>query len=226
MKGPSDSPYSLPRPPTPNGEYKSARPGPHSSRRNPTHGIARVAQGRLCAKHRWILHAACHSWLNRCGSTGSMPCTDRQPYAAANCLQGGDARYTEFMEMAATGLDFEREDLLHVNTPRVFWRHICGGQHLQESIALGTRDRSYQPAERRYETTREFGGVRPDTRLRFGQRHEVNLIVRDLDCCRKARRPTASPSTSRSPHRCRFGAPCLSPVTPRPDLRMGRPAQV
>jgi DNA repair photolyase len=162
------------------------------------------------------------SLLNRCVSRRKMPFTwTINPYrgcefACKYCY----ARYThEFMEMR-DGLEFEQKIYVKQHAAdllRSELRRVKPG----ESIALGTATDPYQPAERRYEVTREilveFARHRG---FELGIVTKSNLIVRDLDLLREISRNNAlSVHMTVTTLKVEL-ARILEPRAPRPDLRL------
>jgi DNA repair photolyase len=129
------------------------------------------------------------------------------------------ARYThEFMEMR-DGLDFERKIYVKKHTGwllRQELKQVRAGQ----SIAIGTATDPYQPAERKFCTTRaimeEFSRHQD---LSLGLVTKSDLILRDLDLLRiiagKNRLRIHVTITTTDPNLARI----LEPRAPRPDLR-------
>src|SRR4029077_14792855 len=97
------------------------------------------------------------SLLNRCVSKRQMPFTwTINPYRGCEfgcryCY----ARYThEFMEMR-DGMEFEQKIYVKQHVAGLL-RHELRREKFDEAFALGTATDPYQPAERRYEVTREI----------------------------------------------------------------------
>src|SRR5271165_1429167 len=162
------------------------------------------------------------SLLNRCVSRRALPFTwTINPYrgcefACKYCY----ARYThEFMEMR-DGMDFEQKIYVKQHAAGLL-RHELHKVKRDEAIALGTATDPYQPAERRYEVTRdileEFARHRG---FELGIVTKSNLISRDLDLLRAVAQNNALSIhitiTTLSVDLARI----LEPRPPRPDLRM------
>jgi DNA repair photolyase len=162
------------------------------------------------------------SLLNRCVSRRTMPFTwTINPYrgcefACKYCY----ARYThEFMEMR-DGLDFERKIYVKEQAATLL-RHDLRRVKPNEAIALGTATDPYQPAERRYEVTREvlveFSRQRG---FELGIVTKSNLIVRDLELLQEVARTNQLSVhitiTTLDVELARI----LEPRAPRPDLRL------
>ncbi len=162
------------------------------------------------------------SLLNRCVSNRQMPFTwTINPYRGCEfgcryCY----ARYThEFMEMR-DGMEFEQKIYVKQHAAGLL-RHELRRVKPQEAIALGTATDPYQPAERRYEVTREI--LQEFARHRgfeLGIVTKSNLIVRDLDLLQevaKAYRLSVHVTiTTLDVNLARI----LEPRAPRPDLRL------
>ena len=162
------------------------------------------------------------SLLNRCVSNRQMPFTwTINPYRGCEfgcryCY----ARYThEFMELR-DGMEFEQKIYVKQHAAGLL-RHELRRVKPQEAIALGTATDPYQPAERRYEVTREI--LQEFARHRgfeLGIVTKSNLIVRDLDLLQevaKANRLSVHITiTTLDVNLARI----LEPRAPRPDLRL------
>ncbi len=162
------------------------------------------------------------SLLNRCVSNRQMPFTwTINPYRGCEfgcryCY----ARYThEFMEMR-DGMEFEQKIYVKQHAAGLL-RHELRRVKPHEAIALGTATDPYQPAERRYEVTREI--LQEFARHRgfeLGIVTKSNLIVRDLDLLQevaKANRLSVHITiTTLDVNLARI----LEPRAPRPDLRL------
>lgn len=188
-------------------------------------GIARLAsQGEALPEGHNVEFFTLNvrSLLNRAVSKRRLPFTwTINPYrgcefACKYCY----ARYThEFMEMRH-GVDFEQKIYVKqhaANLLRQELRQVKTG----EGIAMGAATDPYQPAERRYEVTREI--------LQEFSRHEgfdlgiitkSNLILRDLDLLREvsSRNHLSVTITITTLHTDL--ARMLEPRAPRPDLRL------
>jgi DNA repair photolyase len=162
------------------------------------------------------------SLLNRCVSQRAMPFTwTINPYrgcefACKYCY----ARYThEFIEMR-DGLDFEQKIYVKQHAAGLL-RHDLRQVKPGESIALGTATDPYQPAERRYQVTREI--LEEFSRHRgfaLGIVTKSNLILRDLDLLREVAR-TNRLSIHMTVTTLNIDlARILEPRAPRPDLRI------
>jgi DNA repair photolyase len=130
------------------------------------------------------------------------------------------ARYThEFMEMR-DGLDFERKIYVKQHAAdllRQELRHVKPG----EEISIGTATDPYQPAERRFEITREILEEMARHRgLEIGIVTKSNLVVRDVDQLREVARHNRLfvniTITTLNVELARI----LEPRAPRPDLRL------
>jgi DNA repair photolyase len=197
---------------------------PQSEPEAPLVGIARLAaQGEAIAEGHQVEYLTLQnrSLLTRCTSS-------RMPFAwMINPYRGCEfackycyARYThEFMELR-DGLDFERKIYVKQHAAwllRQELRQVRSGQE----IAIGTATDPYQPAERRFETTRsileEFARHEG---LRLGLVTKSNLILRDLEVLqaisRKNRLSIMVTVTTLNPELARI----LEPRAPRPDLRL------
>jgi DNA repair photolyase len=162
------------------------------------------------------------SLLNRCTSNRGLPFTwTINPYrgcefACKYCY----ARYThEFMELR-DGAEFERKIYVKQQTAELLRRDLRRVKP-GEGIALGTATDPYQPAERRYEVTRdileEFARHRG---FELGIVTKSNLIVRDLELLREvARNNLLSVHITVTTMNVEL-ARILEPRAPRPDLRM------
>jgi len=193
--------------------------------KSPLVGIARLAaEGESLREGHQVEYFSlpAKSLLNRCTSQRGLPFTwTINPYRG--CEFGCKycyARYThEFMEMR-DGAEFEQKIYVKQHTAALLrseLRKVKKG----EAIALGTATDPYQPAERRYETTRgileEFGRHRG---FELGIVTKSNLIVRDLEILREV-----SEHNKLSIHMTITTldidlARILEPRAPRPDLRM------
>lgn len=162
------------------------------------------------------------SLLNRCVSKRRLPFTwTINPYrgcefACKYCY----ARFThEFMEMRDPE-DFERKIFVKQHAAELLRRDLRRVK-LGEVIALGTATDPYQPAERRYETTRgileEFARHRG---FELGIVTKSNLIVRDIDLLREiAKNHALSVHITITTLDVEL-ARILEPRAPRPDLRL------
>ena len=162
------------------------------------------------------------SLLNRCTRNRGLPFTwTINPYrgcefACKYCY----ARYThEFMELR-DGAEFERKIYVKQQTAELLRRDLRRVKP-GEGIALGTATDPYQPAERRYEVTRdileEFARHRG---FELGIVTKSNLIVRDLELLREvARNNLLSVHITVTTMNVEL-ARILEPRAPRPDLRM------
>src|SRR5271157_2974134 len=193
--------------------------------KSPLVGIARLAaEGESLREGHQVEYFTlpAKSLLNRCTSQRGLPFTwTINPYRG--CEFGCKycyARYThEFMEMR-DGAEFEQKIYVKQHTAALLrseLRKVKKG----EAIALGTATDPYQPAERRYETTRgileEFGRHRG---FELGIVTKSNLIVRDLDLLRAvALNNVLSIHMTVTTMNVEL-APILEPRAPRPDLRM------
>lgn len=189
----------------------------------PLVGIARLAaQGEAISQGHKVDYLALEnrSMLTRCDSPRMPFSWQINPYrgcefACKYCY----ARYThEFMEMR-DGLDFERKIYVKKHTAwllRQELKQVRAGQ----SIAIGTATDPYQPAERKFGTTRaimeEFSRHQG---LSLGLVTKSDLILRDLELLRaiaaKNRLRIHITITTTNAGLARI----LEPRAPRPDLR-------
>jgi len=196
---------------------------PHPESRAPLVGIARLtARGEAISQGHKVDYIGLEnrSVLTRCDSPRMPFSWQINPYrgcefACKYCY----ARYThEFMEMR-DGLDFERKIYVKKHTAwllRQELKQVRAGQ----SIAIGTATDPYQPAERKFGTTRaimeEFSRHRG---LSLGMVTKSDLILRDLDLLRaiaaKNRLRIHVTITTTDASLARI----LEPRAPRPDLR-------
>jgi DNA repair photolyase len=130
------------------------------------------------------------------------------------------ARYThEFMEMR-DGVAFEQKIFVKQHAAELLrqeLRRVKPG----ESIAIGTATDPYQPAERRYETTRGILEEMARHRgLEIGLITKSNLIVRDIEVLREVAKHNRLfihiTITTMNTELARL----LEPRAPRPDLRL------
>jgi DNA repair photolyase len=193
--------------------------------RTPLVGIAKLAaHGEVLRQGHEVEYftLTAKSLLNRCVSKRKLPFAwTINPYRGCEfgcryCY----ARYThEFMEMR-DGLEFEQKIYIKQHAADLL-RHELRKVKKREPIALGTATDPYQPAERRYEVTREI--LEEFARHRgfeLGIVTKSNLILRDIDLLREiASSNTLSihiTITTLSADLART----LEPRAPRPDLRM------
>ncbi len=186
-------------------------------------GIARLAQeSPLLAAKKQVeyLELPTRSLLNRCASP-------RMPFAwTINPYRGCEfgchycyARYThEFMGMD-DGQLFERKIFSKGAAARVLAEELKrfeGGE-----IAIGTGTDPYQPAERRFETTRSILEVFAAGRgRRLSITTKSNLIVRDLDLLDRIRRRNVLHVNMTVTTTDAVLAGKLEPKAPRPELRL------
>ena len=191
---------------------------------SPFIGIARLAaRGEAISQGHKVDYIGLEnrSMLTRCDSPRMPFSWQINPYrgcefACKYCY----ARYThEFMEMR-NGLDFERKIYVKKHTGwllRQELKQVRAGQ----SIAIGTATDPYQPAERKFGTTRalmeEFSRHQG---LSLGLVTKSDLILRDLDLLRviaaKNRLRIHVTITTTDAALARI----LEPRAPRPDLRL------
>ncbi|HET8890780.1 MAG TPA: radical SAM protein [Candidatus Angelobacter sp.] len=201
---------------------ESLFPQPESP--SPFIGIARLAaRGEAISQGHKVDYIGLEnrSMLTRCDSPRMPFSWQINPYrgcefACKYCY----ARYThEFMEMR-NGLDFERKIYVKKHTGwllRQELKQVRAGQ----SIAIGTATDPYQPAERKFGTTRalmeEFSRHQG---LSLGLVTKSDLILRDLDLLRviaaKNRLRIHVTITTTDAALARI----LEPRAPRPDLRL------
>jgi DNA repair photolyase len=186
-------------------------------------GIARLAQESPLLKAKKqveYMELPTRSLLNRCASP-------RMPFAwTINPYRGCEfgchycyARYThEFMGME-DGLLFEQRIFSKAEAARVLVQDLKdfkGGD-----IAIGTGTDPYQPAERRFETTRSILEV-----FAAGQGRSLsittksNLIVRDIDLLDRIRRSNVLHVNMTVTTTDPVLAGKLEPKAPRPELRL------
>jgi DNA repair photolyase len=188
-------------------------------------GIARLAaQGdSLREGHRVeYFTLAAKSLLNRCTSQRGLPFTwTINPYRGCEFgCQYCYARYThEFMELR-DGKEFEQKIYVKQDAADLLRRDLRRVK-TGEAISLGTATDPYQPAEKRYETTRgileEFARHRG---FELGIVTKSNLIVRDIDLLREvARNNKLSVHITVTTLNVEL-ARILEPRAPRPDLRI------
>jgi len=188
-------------------------------------GIARLAsQGESLREGHEVEYftLTTRSLLNRVVSKRVLPFTwGINPYrgcefACKYCY----ARYThEFMEMR-DGVTFERKIFVkqHVaDLLRNELRQVKPG----ESIAIGTATDPYQPAERRYETTRSIlEELARHDGLEIGIITKSNMILRDMEVLREVAKRNRLfihiTITTMNEKLARL----LEPRAPRPDLRL------
>jgi DNA repair photolyase len=188
-------------------------------------GIARLAsEGETLREGHNVEYftLTAKSLLNRCNSRRAMPFTwTINPYRGCEfgcryCY----ARYThEFMEMRDS-MEFEQKIYVKQHVAGLL-RHELRRVKFEEAIALGTATDPYQPAERRYEVTREILDEFARHRgFELGIVTKSNLITRDLELLQ-----TVAQSNKLSVHITITTldtelARILEPRAPRPDLRL------
>jgi DNA repair photolyase len=188
-------------------------------------GIARLAaQGQTLREGHNVEYFTlpARSLLNRVVSKRGVPFTWAiNPYRG--CEFGCKycyARYThEFMEMR-DGVAFEQKIFVKQHAAQLLrqeLRQVKPG----ESIAIGTATDPYQPAERRYETTRGILEEMARHRgLEIGIITKSNLIVRDIELLREVAKHNQLfihiTITTMNVELARL----LEPRAPRPDLRL------
>src|SRR5580693_10649693 len=193
--------------------------------KSPLVGIARLAsEGESLREGHEVEYFTlpAKSLLNRCVSGRGLPFTwTINPYrgcefACKYCY----ARYThEFMEMR-DGADFEQKIFVKQHAAdllRQELRHVKPG----EEIALGTATDPYQPAERRFEITREILKELARHRgLEIGIVTKSNLVLRDIEVLQQIaannRLYVNITITTLKTELARI----LEPRAPRPDLRL------
>jgi DNA repair photolyase len=188
-------------------------------------GIARLAsEGESLREGRNVEYFTlpAKSLLNRCVSRRAMPFTwTINPYRGCEfgcryCY----ARYThEFMEMR-DGMEFEQKIYVKQHAAALL-HHELRRVKPDEAIAFGTATDPYQPAERRYEVTREIlAEFARHRRFELGIVTKSNLVVRDLDLLLEVARSNQLSVhvtiTTLNTNLARI----LEPRAPRPDLRM------
>ena len=161
------------------------------------------------------------SILNRCAS-------ERMPFSwTINPYRGCEfgckycyARYThEFMGMEDGEL-FERKIYAKDSAAEILGRELDRGP--KGAIAIGTSTDPYQPAERRYRTTRsilEQFSARKGFRLSITTKSD--LIARDIDLLQKIRRANVLDVNITITTLDDGLARKLEPKAPRPGLRLG-----
>ena len=162
------------------------------------------------------------SLLNRCVSNRQMPFAwTINPYRGCEfgcryCY----ARYThEFMEMR-DGMEFEQKIYVKQNAAGLLRRELCRVKP-GEAIALGTATDPYQPAERRYQVTREIlEEFARHSGFELGIVTKSNLIVRDLDLLKEVAKPNLLSIHVTVTTLDTDLARILEPRAPRPGLRL------
>jgi DNA repair photolyase len=188
-------------------------------------GIARLAsEGESLREGHGVEYFTlpAKSLLNRCVSRRAMPFTwTINPYRGCEfgcryCY----ARYThEFMEMR-DGMEFERKIYVKQHAAALL-RHDLRRVKPDEAIAVGTATDPYQPAERRYEVTREILAEFARQRgFELGIVTKSNLIERDLDLLGEVARANKLSVHVTITTLDTDLARILEPRAPRPDLRM------
>ncbi|MBI1787013.1 MAG: radical SAM protein [Acidobacteria bacterium] len=131
------------------------------------------------------------------------------------------ARYThEFMGMDDPE-QFEEKIYAKRSAAQVIQREL-GKIPREEAIAIGTATDPYQPAERRFETTRAVLEVLArESGRRLSITTKSDLVVRDLDLLRKVARANVLHITLTVTSVDADLARLLEPRAPRPDLRLG-----
>ena len=160
--------------------------------------------------------------LNRCVSKRRMPFTwTINPYrgcefACKYCY----ARYThEFMEMR-DGLDFERKIYVKQQTAWLLRQELKKVKR-GEQIAIGTATDPYQPAERRFEITRDIlQELTLHHGLELGIVTKSDLVVRDIDLLQEVAGYNSLYINLTITTLNTKLARILEPRAPRPDLRL------
>ncbi len=167
------------------------------------------------------------SILNRCAARNMRFTWTVNPYrgcefACKYCY----ARYThEYMELRDP-LSFERQIYVKQDVVAQTRRDLKRVKQGEE-IAIGTATDPYQPAERRYGTTRSILEVlseRPG--LHIGIITKSNLILRDADLLRQIHKQSTLTVTLTVTTVNADLARILEPRAPRPDLRFGAVRQL
>lgn len=157
--------------------------------RSPLKGIERMAaEAEMTVEKRQVdyLHIEARSILNRCSS-------ERMPFTwTINPYRGCEfgcrycyARYThEFMGL--TTADFEGKIYAKRDAARTLSRELGSARLRGQSIALGTATDPYQPAERRFRSTRSLLDVIAQAQgLRLSITTKSDLVTRDIDLLRR-----------------------------------------
>ncbi len=131
------------------------------------------------------------------------------------------ARYThEFMELDG-GREFE-EKIYAKQVAGAGLREELRRTRRSEAIAIGTATDPYQPAERRFEITREILNVFAGERgRRLSVTTKSDLIVRDIDLLREIARANVFHANLTITTLDEELARLLEPRAPRPALRLG-----
>jgi DNA repair photolyase len=195
------------------------------SEKPPLVGIARLAsQGESLREGHDVEYFTlpAKSLLNRCASRRGVPFEwTINPYrgcefACKYCY----ARYThEFMEMRQ-GVDFERKIYVKQHTAELLRQELRQVKQ-DDSIAIGAATDPYQPAERRYQVTREIlEEFSRHSGFHLGIITKSNLILRDIDVLQAvARHNHLSVNVTITTLDVEL-ARILEPRAPRPDLRL------
>lgn len=192
-------------------------------------GIARLADSAaLLAAKRQVdyFDLPTRSVLNRCASP-------RMPFAwTINPYRGCEfgchycyARYThEFMGME-DGRLFEERIYNKAQAAQLLSEELK--RHRQGAIAIGTSTDPYQPAERRFETTRSILEVFARGQGRtLSITTKSNLVTRDLDLLGKIRRANILHVNITITTTDAALARKLEPKAPRPELRFAAVAEL
>ncbi len=192
-------------------------------------GIARLAAAsRHLAKKSRVEYRELPSWsiLNRCTSPRMPFRWTINPYRG--CEFGCKycyARYThEFMGLG-DGRLFEQRIYSKANAAQILREEMR--RRPRGAIAIGTSTDPYQPAERRFKTTRAILEVFAElSGVSLSITTKSNLIVRDLDVLDRVRRRnvlhvniTVTTTNARVARK-------LEPLAPRPDLRFEAVSQL
>jgi len=197
---------------------------PATSATSPLVGIAKLAsQGESLREGHLVEYFTlpARSLLNRCTSPRVPFTWTLNPYrgcefACKYCY----ARYThEFMEMR-DGVDFERKIYVKQQAAWLLRQDLKKVKRGEE-IAIGTATDPYQPAEKRFEVTRDvLEELSLHHGLGIGIVTKSNLIVRDAELLRQiAERNSLFVNLTVTTVSWKL-ARILEPRAPRPDLRL------
>jgi DNA repair photolyase len=192
-------------------------------------GIARLADSAaLLAAKRQVdyFDLPARTVLNRCASP-------RMPFAwTINPYRGCEfgchycyARYThEFMGME-DGRLFEEKIYAKAEAAQILAEELK--RHKQGTIAIGTSTDPYQPAERRFQTTRSILEVFASGQGRtLSITTKSNLVIRDLDLLGKIRRANILHVNMTVTTTDSALARKLEPKAPQPELRFAAVAEL
>jgi len=159
-------------------------------------GIARLASDSLPLvekKQAIYFELEAKSILNRC-SNPKMPF-----YWTINPYRGCElackycyARYTHEYMGLEDGVEFERKIYSKKNASRVLEEELTAAKLRNRPVAIGTATDPYQPAERRFFTTRsllEVLAMRPGVALSITTKSD--LVVRDVDLLKEIQKQSS-----------------------------------